>query len=1142
MIYIKSNIKIKIDLYKMTKLIYINPENKIYSNNINMPKKWGKRKIKQFREQTQQKLASVRGRLNPRTYTAMQQNIRDKRIDAVLRIDAELSNVVSLRARPFKGLTTQNIKQLPRRVQALQQVESAISAYASRIYLYHLYYDAYVIKLRSNGEAYLKYVGPLQLMFQSKVIYRLTPFVAIIGNHNKWADYPHKYYGADNLPVANTEGQMLNYFENTDVIKDAAFRASGALGSAGGVLVFKRLTRERVNKNDAKLEDMPLYHAYVNSPNIAFRGFKDSGNMMCVPEVLYHHIQLGGRHKKKKLDDIIDLLEYHYSIDEEGEYGKRGYTSQDIKRVLDHFKTPYKLLDIEEEVFMHDLKRDTKDHKAHTFVAQVYDNHLYYCTDKEYILSLGQRESIKDSNGYIHKDNKKAKKEFDGIVLEQESLMTDYIEEFKNDNTVRKVKLHDDKIVKIEYDNHTIYANPNKEIVEQICNNLEIEFTNQNLTSLGIKLFYELNPEHKKSSFNPSVFSKINTFAGIVREFDCWDGEEVIQVDIIKSRTNAFMHNELGPYPVFSICDEIELYDGKLKLGCWYWAETDNFFPMHGHDFYSTEFLIECEGLDIPFKITHQLIAHNWYPEDYGRTFCEKTIKASPDNYKIVNNSTVGYFGRTIDKCKKGYIETNYQLAVAKFYDTPNIGSVYNLKDKIQTERIRAKHLRKDGYDMVDIGTIEIDENTKQYLVQKTHADILFDNDLPIYNKILENEYLNVYKLYCKIGGKLLKVKTDCVIVEAPDSYPEYKDEIGGYQKEEVCNLQYMKRVEYTNDKNLIFESLLDWKEVCQVEDNDWENYFEKLIPKLPNKSMLITGLAGFGKSEIVKHTKYFNSEGTLKLAFTNKACEGLLGKTICKYFGINFETGAFCRKKMRKLKDIHHIIVDECFMCPAYCMKVFMEAKRLYPHISWIMIGDTEQTRPVKQEYINWLNTKVFYDLCDGNVLKLITNIRNPLATSIYKKIIAGGTPECTAYFKESHINICRTNKLRCKLNDYYMEKYCDENALYIPNEDYHDKAQDVWLQVGMPVMSIITDEELGLVNSGMHKIKSLNPIKINDETFSEEEFMKFFVVCYAMTNHKVQSITINEPFVIHEWFAMTPRERYTAYSRGTHQNKILF
>ena len=43
----------------------------------------------------------------------------------------------------------------------------------------------------------------------------------------------------------------------------------------------------------------------------------------------------------------------------------------------------------------------------------------------------------------------------------------------------------------------------------------------------------------------------------------------------------------------------------------------------------------------------------------------------------------------------------------------------------------------------------------------------------------------------------------------------------------------------------------------------------------------------------------------------------------------------------------------------------------------------------------------------------------------------------------------------------------------------------------------------------------------------------MENFVVAYAFTNHKVQGITIKEKFNIYEWSKMSPRERYTAYSR---------
>ena len=43
----------------------------------------------------------------------------------------------------------------------------------------------------------------------------------------------------------------------------------------------------------------------------------------------------------------------------------------------------------------------------------------------------------------------------------------------------------------------------------------------------------------------------------------------------------------------------------------------------------------------------------------------------------------------------------------------------------------------------------------------------------------------------------------------------------------------------------------------------------------------------------------------------------------------------------------------------------------------------------------------------------------------------------------------------------------------------------------------------------------------------------MKHFVVAYAMTNHKVQGITIRQPYNIYEWNKMDTRARYTAYSR---------
>ena len=80
-----------------------------------------------------------------------------------------------------------------------------------------------------------------------------------------------------------------------------------------------------------------MYYSTINLPYKEFNGFRDSGNMMCVPETILHHLKLNGRNKKLRLEDIInsldennDKMDWVYDEPEEGEpepyeeYGKLG--------------------------------------------------------------------------------------------------------------------------------------------------------------------------------------------------------------------------------------------------------------------------------------------------------------------------------------------------------------------------------------------------------------------------------------------------------------------------------------------------------------------------------------------------------------------------------------------------------------------------------------------------------------------------------------------------------------------------------------------------------------------------------------------------------------------------------------------------
>ena len=82
--------------------------------------------------------------------------------------------------------------------------------------------------------------------------------------------------------------------------------------------------------------------------------------------------------------------------------------------------------------------------------------------------------------------------------------------------------------------------------------------------------------------------------------------------------------------------------------------------------------------------------------------------------------------------------------------------------------------------------------------------------------------------------------------------------------------------------------------------------------------------------------------------------------------------TGKCSEKKINNMKNIKTIIISEVFMIPSYMMQVLSKIKNEFPHIRFIVEGNESQTRPVKQEHINWLKTQVFHKLCDGNLVKL--------------------------------------------------------------------------------------------------------------------------------------------------------------------------
>ena len=1018
----------------------------------------------------------------------------------------------------------------------------------------------------------------ISFTFQSKKQYDMYPMN--ISNTNNKVENGLPTYTYDNIPpkfkafleefIDNNTRGLTHYFN----------------------LAIDKISKRKLPKKGKQLKDVPLFNAVVNLPYREFNGFQDKGEMMCVPETILHHLQINGFKKKETVEKVIAILEEVYIIDdedddeseevetkkvidfsllsmeeqrellqqrcknyddllnsesdddgsdgksecpdEEYEYGKRGYTPQDIIRTLEHYKCRGRLLDIHQNEFLttdFDVKYD-KNLKS--FCGMVYNSHLYYCDDHKFISSISKRRDNSCLHEHVYE---KKVKEFEDKkiyeVVEANDLTDFYIDMFKNDNTIRLVKTTNGKISNILYDNKkSICANPEKTLMQEILGD---KFQNENTTILGEKEFKEYFPTHKCSQFTKDVFDNLQKHGNIVESFNEPVKKIQFEYDINKCRTHCWMNNKLGDYELFGVSCQIEDYKGSLKQAGIYYVELksvkDREFFMRGNTWYSKQY-IEIglqEGYEVNIK--YQLLATETLKADYFKKFVKHIIEKYPNHFKHIINKCIGYRGKTNTTQSKGYIETDFEMAVAAFWD--------NNEDQIgfiDEENIDKKKWKMMKGKLCNLHNLKIDEETTHYIVEFNEFKTRYENDLPIFNKILENEYLNVYYLKKSLGGRLIKIKTDAVVVEGKHNKIQLNDEIGGIKFSKEFDVQVnIKEVELNSTYNV--DTSMNWNVTLEQED------MSVSIPT--NGSYLVTGLGGFGKSYIVKQQPEYAENTTLRLAFTNIATENISDEshpanTLNAYFGMNYTTGKCSEKKLKNLKDIKTIIISEIFMTPSYIMGHLSKIKHLFPHIKFICEGDPEQTRPVGEENINWLNTKLLFNLCDGNMVKLTVNKRNNETDNYYK--ILEGKELCSSKFlnrKPKLINICRTNAMRVTINDELMDK---KNGVFIAKNKKNKYSQDVWLKLDTPIMCIKTNKKLGIKNGKSYHLKDIqtNKISFDENIIDFATFAENFVVAYIMTNHKIQGLTIKESFNIYEWIKMTKREKYTAYSRTSNGDAV--
>jgi len=487
---------------------------------------------------------------------------------------------------------------------------------------------------------------------------------------------------------------------------------------------------------------------------------------------------------------------------------------------------------------------------------------------------------------------------------------------------------------------------------------------------------------------------------------------KLYHLDINKCRKNI-LYFQKHSYPVFTVMDKPEIYEGDTVAGLYY-VETSQHFPMRGNGWYYLPMVEYCllnnliKDSDIKYVIKASLsVDANYYNKFIDYVYGN----LNNDFSKLAVNGMIG--------CFKPKIRENWKSLGM----TSSANEAYNLFLSHNSNFIDVRSIEeKDYYNVCN-----------KYLTQKD------ESEAPIYHQIVELEAIELHKLTEIVKnnhGVVLDLNTDCVSCIFPnDVFPFQMDEanIKGYYYDDAKTLPKYKlenkstrlEVQKLAKMNRMVKydhREMKWTNFQDVDDNNFEPLVKLIVES--KKSFHIDGRAGVGKSKLIKDLQKEFTKMQIpftSLAPTNKACRIINGKTIHKFIGCNSRT---------TLLGINTkvIFIDEISMVAEKFYKFFIVLKILRPDIIFIISGDFEQLLPVNDRVgeCDYKASPALHELCDGRRLCLtkcrransdLFDLCDPANISKIQKSQFGSA------FASRHI--CFTNKKRIEVNEKMMTSF---------------------------------------------------------------------------------------------------------------------
>lgn len=912
----------------------------------------------------------------------------------------------------------------------------------------------------------------------------------------------------------------------------------------------------KIDEKKTDLRESKMYRCKYKIFSEKIAEWTDAGNGECVYDYLIH------RYKRLKLtkERIYDtMFEKEYDLEKKKYYRNyaKGVNTYDLERFCKYFRITLYAVNRDELLF-HKYIAPNKNKKYGALCYICSNNHLYPIKEKKYICTYSNiaRETLKTSKTKEEK-KKERKKKRDGkqIMILDIPKLDDKLETMLFEEKVMpKAMRVSNKITRIETDKEVFIACPEKEKMEKYCKLYDIKFEGQTIPLISKQLFEKLYPKHTLSVLNPIALQMFlsnnkNAFVHKFRKPEHNELDDLSAVDIAKCYTSILKDNTYE-WPIFSVTDDLEPYDGKeLKCG-FYWVESKNFFPLKKSGWYCYSTLLQARKFNIDFKITHQLIASNKLPPNYFVKFVTESLKCQ--DFKNLNNMLVGILNKICDKCSTCTYTTDFNEAGYRFFN--------DFKENKLSAYTKIPHVRHFGSDIFEINTVN---HSKKYEI-----------NVPLYQMVLESGWMKAYELYTKLGGELIMVKTDCVIVKNPKNEVPYDPNGIGTYREEKINRKCFDRInDVVNSRNEY--KGLEWDDI--EEEQYTENEYDvkgcierKIFPWVDimaqeimdsKKGYSIQGMAGTGKSYLIKKLNKICEENGyryINLAPTNKAALNIGGSTIHKFFGIATDEVTISAKKLNKLTNYKYVFIDEIGAVSSNLLAYINLIKIREPNIKIICVGDKHQLPPVMEKHHT--DSSVLKFICDCNKLTLnIIKRSDDSIPRIAKRWYYQNDIDLTQFGScETERYLSFTNKTRKRINKQMMLKKQRRNFrarhLKLERNPNDNQSQKMILMVETPIICRENCKKRNLINNEEFKVLNFNKntekIFINreeDNEFTYDEFRKYFLPAYCITIHKSQGQTYDEMYNICDVPLIMRHENgrellYTALTRARkmHQIKI--